>query len=1075
MRTKATLSSFVLVLALYFVYGWGLVPLVLPNPSSNDIVHNQTETFEKGSTVRSELGVLLELLPPDRWERDPTENIHMLQRDNIILLFGRDEPDGRLLALNPCTILILPEGADYQNEASREQIQQSVVLRATRAEIEFTENVDIGKFSLPDIDTGRLIGNVTIQKGEKNSGKHDDFFLKTDDITITEAPGLTLIKTFGKVDFALGLHTGHGSGLVLELTPPDATQPQAPKELRSARFTRLNELRLVFPENVGPPTTLDVRCQGGFAFVDNPAEQGWTATFLNNVVMDRTNPDKTVDRLTAEEVHLTLTKGNQTQGTVATGKQSSPFADLDPALFVARGKAGQGTQAAVPARLFVAQDGGVTLVGDEIYLDLRKKFLSLSTRKGAGASPHVEMILADQYKIRSEHTLQYTLGHDGAFGKFVSEGKGDMTGKTGEGTSARNVHLTWNAMQMEPHPAVKDQVVLRLSRGITARMVGFGSMRADSLDLVCSFVPVTSPGVPARSPGVGSQKSNVILDHAIVKDRENVLFETASGTCRVKQLTIFFTNIIDGRALHSRWMPQMLTATPPVAPPIAALRPTLASAQPIQQVQHLQPLQTTPSTQLYPPVGSIPTTAPPYGNRMPNQLPQSQASRPVAGSVETQNLLGIKSSPSGGKFEMTGDQMWMRVRIQTGQSFAERVDIEGNVQLKENPINNLASTPGLIEIAGNSVTIWNPADPTTTISIKGHPTGGDAVFKGKGVELRAGELHISRPDNKFWSRVPGTLVANPAQINAPGIPTANSKMDNRLVVTWDKEMVCDGLVLQFEGKPTGLGNRVKVVHQAQTLVCDIMEIELNRQVMFFVDESPVEPKAVGIKFSRNVTVRNERFDAQGMRTAIDVAKVVHLHYDLDKNYFSADGPGEIHTIFLGSGQGFDRNLAGTPRNQNNKEGLNFLGVWFSNTMHGTLLGNDRNVDIRGRVEAVYCPVTAWNDTISRENISAARRIGYIMDCERLEIVEVPDPTNLSQSAMELTASIDARIDGGGMTGTAQRIMYNQAKETVQMDGNVFAETTIEGQRVTQRAESIRYNIATGAFEVRQVQAGGMGR
>jgi len=479
---------------------------------------------------------------------------------------------------------------------------------------------------------------------------------------------------------------------------------------------------------------------------------------------------------------------------------------------------------------------------------------------------------------------------------------------------------------------------------------------------------------------------------------------------------------------------------------------------------------------------------------MPNQLPQSQTPRPTTGSVETQNLLGIKSSPNGGKFAMTGDQMWMRVRIQNGQSFAERVDIENNVRLVESATTNLAGTPASlpntgIEIAGNSVTIWNPADPTTTISIRGHPTGGNAIFKGKGVELRAGELHISRPDNKFWSRVPGTLVANPAQINAPGqinmagrnvAGRATGNPDNRLVVTWNKEMVCDGLVLQFEGRP-GLDNRVKVVHQTQSLVCDIMEITLNRRVMFFDDPSPVEPKAVGIKFSRNVFVENERFDDQGRRTALDSARVVHLHYDLERNIFTADGPGEIKSVFLGSGQGFTNNLAGTsgnlggaPRNQNN-EGLNFLGVWFSNTMHGTLLGNNRNVDIRGGVVAVYCPVTAWNDVIDRENVSAARRIGYIMDCERLEIVEVPDPINLSQSAMELTASIDARIDGGGMNGTAQRIMYNQAKETVQMDGNVFVETTIQGQRVTHRVESIRYNIATGTFEMRQGHGAGIGR
>jgi hypothetical protein len=321
-----------------------------------------------------------------------------------------------------------------------------------------------------------------------------------------------------------------------------------------------------------------------------------------------------------------------------------------------------------------------------------------------------------------------------------------------------------------------------------------------------------------------------------------------------------------------------------------------------------------------------------------------------------------------------------------------------------------------------------------------------------------------------------------ASISTPGLPTGNTDIrgaDTRVFVSWDKEMVCNGLVLQFEGNPGRTGapgeQRVRVLYQSQLLWCDVMEIELDQKVMFF-EPSPAEPRAVGIKFSRDVVIQNRQFDAQGRQTSMDFARVQHLHYNLETDHFSADGPGEIRSVFLGSGQGFDRHVAGHARNQDNGDGLNFLGVWFSDTMNGLLLGNNRNVDIRGRVVAVYCPVTSWEDTISRENIAAARRIGYILDCEQLLIVEVPDPMNLSQSAMELTAAIDAQIDGGGMNGTAQKIMYNQAKDTIQLDGNVRLETMIQGQRVTHpRAESIRYNIATGTFEVIRARGGNIGR
>ena len=1073
MRTKATLFSFVIVFAMYFVYGWGIVPLVLPNPRGGI----DDRFFGSSINTHVEIEPFTDILPPDGWELDPTKDIHLLQFGQTIMLFRQKEPDNRFLRLRPCTILVLPDGAEYRgDEESRAQIRQAVILRAPQAELEFDRDFDISRLQqLPDIKAGRLLGSptapVTIWSDMQDHGKQDDFYLETEVVEIMN--GLTKIEAKRAVRFNLGFHSGRGTGLALELDQSAPSQPQSFNGLKSASFRTLQSFQFVFPENPntpsrlsgdvvvpdGPATTINVRCQGRFEFVANPAEQGWTANFYRDVEMERHNPDRSVDRLTAENVHLTLSQVNHAKGIVVAENTPSSFGGLEPTLFVAHGKAGQGTQAAVPARLSIAQNGGVALVGDEIFLDLRTKFLSLSTRKEAGASPHVEMVLADQYRIRSEQTLQYTLGQEGAFGRFVSEGKGEMIGKVGEGFSAKNIHLTWNKMQMEPHPAVKDQIVLKLSKGVTAQMTGLGTMKANSLDLFFDFIPAMQSA--SALSGTGSQKSNVLLDHAIVK--ENVLFETASGTCQVRQLTIFFTNITaDGKELHSRWMPQILTAKPPVAPN----GPALATTQPIRQVQHLQPMQ---PLQLYqPPAAAAPTPAPAYGRPMSTPLPQSQSPRPAAGFVETQNLLGIKSSPGGGKFEMTGDQMRMRVHIQSGQSFAERVAIEGNVRLKETTAGSIPNTG--VEITGETVTIWNPADPTTKINILGHATGNDATFKGQGVELRAGELNISRPDNMFWSPGPGRLIANTAQVNVAGMPPS-ANTDNQVHIEWNKEMICNGQVIQFEGLPGRDSNRVMVLHQTQTLWCNTMEIWLNRQVMFFDDQSSVEPEAVEIRFAHDVVVRKQQLDAQGKRRSVDFARFAHLHYDIKRDYFVAAGPGELSSVFLGSGQGFDR--AQQPVNRGNGETLNFLGVWFQNTMQGTLLGN-RKVDIRGKVEAAYAPATGWNDVIARENIAAARRTGYILDCEQLLIVEVPDPLNLSQSSMELTASTNARIDGSGMFGRARTIMYNQAKSTVQLEGNIHLQTMSQGQRTTHpSAELIRYNIETNAVEVIQTQGFGM--
>jgi len=1082
MRTKATMFSFFLVCVLYFVYGWAVVPLVLPNSGGND--GRSVAASIAPDTTREEIEPYLELLPEDGWERDPSHEIHLLQFGQTIVLFGKDTIEGKLLRLQPCTILLLPNAQEYLgDEESQDRIRQSIVLRTQQyAEIEFDRAFDVSKLPLPKIETGRLFGKVTIKSDMKDPGKQDDLYLEAESIEIKETPDLTRIETRRDVRFNLGFHSGIGTGLVLEIVQSDPLQPQASKELSSAVFQKLQSLRLVFPEdpNVlpklsggvcipdGPAATLDIHCQGRFEFAANPAEQGWTASFYQNVNMVRNNPDHTVDRLTAEEVHLTLKPINQAPGVAVTENKTSQFASLEPALFVAQGKIGQSGQQPIPARLSVKQGGDITLVGDEIFFDLRKNFLSLSTRKGAGASPWVEMIVAGQYTIRSEQCVQYTLGPNGAFGKFAADGKGSMIGKVGDGTSAKDIALEWNEMQMEQLPAVKDQVILKLGKGISARMTGFGTMKADSLDLYCNFGSANQ--TTTKLPGTGTQKNNLTLDQAIVKG--NVLFETASGTCRVRQLNIFFTNVTaDGKVVQSRWAPQMLLTPPPTVPGRAVAQ------QPIRQVQHLEPLtpQNTlapmqPLTLYQPPVVTAP--APAYGSRMPSPQPQPNA-KPT-GFVETQNLLGIKSSPNGGKFDITGDLMKMQVRVQNGQSSAEIVAIEGNVRLKENASNNVPNTA--IEIIGDTVTIWNPADPTTQINIMGQATGNDAIFKGKGIELRARELNLSRWDNTFWSPGSGQLIANTAQINAPGIPSGNSN-DTKLIVEWNKEMICNGKVIIFSGQPDRDGNRVRILYQAQKLWCNDMEIWLNRQVMFFDDQSSVEPQAVEIRCAHDVYVRNEQFDPQGRKKSIDTARVANLQYNVERNYFVAEGPGEINSIFVGSGQGFDKmapgNLAGTSGTgaSGNSEKLNYLAVWFQDTIQGTLLG-DKAVTIKGKVQAAYCPANSWNDTISFENFSAARKTGYTLECERLEITEMPNPVNLSQSFMELTASNDARIDSSEFYGRAQTIKYNQAKSLVQLDGNVKLHTASQG---SVEAQSIQYNIESGTFNSVRLQGIGIGQ
>jgi len=1063
MRTQATIFSFLLVFAAYLLYGWVLVPAVLPNIERTE--RHVPPTVEDGTydSIRIENAHFLELLPDDGWERNSSRPMQSLRLGQTIVFFGNDEIKGKSLLLEPCTILLLPDDfIEYRDEEeTKNKLRQSVVFRTPgSAEIIFDADFDISKMSLPNFVAGHLWGKVTVKKTHSaDTGEQDDFSLETEGIEIKEEGETMTISTLRDVRFKFGQHSGEGTGLTLRLAESKQPQAQANKELQSIVVAKLKSLRLVFPED---NSTMDVRCQGSFGFAANPAEKGWTGSFFQNVEMVWNNADGTADRLTAEEVHLTL---SGLQEGIA-GKQTSQFDRLEPALFVARGKPGQGTQPPLPARLSVKQGADVTLVGDEIFLNLREEFLQLSTRKGSGASPFVEMILADQFTLRSEQSVRYTFGEDGAIGRLVADGKGNMTGKVGEGAAARDIRLDWNSMQMEPHPVLKDQIVLKLDNQISARMTGFGTMTAQQLELHC----------------VTGTANNMMLDQITV--RNDVLFETESGTCRVNQLHIFFQNRApDGTELHSSRMLQSF-AQAPVPPGKASLAPPSAVQPPagrqvIQQVQHLQPLTLQHPVQnpVQHPVQPIPLyqpSAPPVAAPMMRSVtPQRTVTR---GNVETQNLMGIKSSPSGGRFDITGNLMRMRVRIQNGQSSAENIEITGNVRLKEDVAGSAPHSA--IEIVGDSVMIWDPADPTTKIQITGRATGSDAIFKGRGAELRATELKLSREDNTFWSPGPGHLTVHIAQMNASGMPgnssNAGNSNDDKLFIEWNKEMRCDGRVLQFEGKADRNGNRVNVTYQTRQLWCDQMELRLNRQVMFFDDQSTVTPEAVEILCVGTVYVKNQ-FIENGKQKSQDFAKAERLLYNIPRNYLFAAGPGELSSVFVSSAQGFaPAHSAGSPVPPNTAERLAHLAVWFPDGMQGILLGNKKEVEFAGRkIYVAYCPADNWNDRIDIGSLSAARLRGYTLECEALKIEEMPNPRSPSESFYELTASKTAIVDGSGLFGKAETIRYNQGTNTVDMDGNVSAQRTVQGRSPLSVGPVGRviYNIATGNFEAIDIRQG----
>ncbi|MDR2114911.1 MAG: hypothetical protein LBP87_00865 [Planctomycetaceae bacterium] len=1225
MRVFATIFSFFIVLGLYFLYAWVAVPLLLPTPDVS------TPLFVGEDPTREEIEPFLFLFPENSWERNTDSEIHYLQFGQTIILFGKDEVQGNIVKLQPCTVLIV-QGLDDPNltELERNQsLRQAIVMRTPLyAEIEFDREFNLGQFPLPNIKTGRLFGKVTISSDMKEIGIQDDLFLETEYISVTESPGLTKISTLNDVRFYIGYHYGEGSMFNMELTLSNPNQPKSPKELSLVSFEKLKQLNLVFPENPNSPpknsepqtttapnsttqnllpksrifpscpaTFLDIKCQREFVFqfvkAEKQNEKIGIAKFLGNADARRTNPDGSVDLLTAEEIQVKFqtkekndaanpTTKNPTTKKTNDFSQNNGFANLEPIVFEANGKLAQNNQPVIPAKLVSPQNGGILMTGDHILYDIRKNLLVLETQTLSGASKEVEMVFQNQYFIRGEKSFQYTLGQNGEFGKLLSEGKGNLRGNIGNEKTPKKMFLSWNALLAEPYPMMKNQIVLKLWGGITADIEGFGKMTAGKLDLWCNIEPKTNqkntdpnsktvapqnkttpnilPGLNSANSSPFHDKNNITPDRAVVMD--NVHFINEKGTCDINKLDIFFKTIAStGTVTQSHWTPRILADSPPpitnnypigqsIDQPIINVPPsttrqliafadgsstvstttatTIAATEiptnidsAIQQVQFARPNPPSPvqqkqatnqthQTQTH----QTPSGILPLYQSQPVPPPGTTLAVPVqpnpndSGSAASQNLLGIQSQALV-QYAIAGKQMSMQVVYHNGRSNVETLAVEGNVRITEKAAIEQLSNVNVIEITGEEITVWNPSSPETQILITGKQQ--DAVFRGRGIELRAKEINIARPSNKIWVPGIGRLIANTdtdssqkyfqtqntattnsigatsaPKTSIPLVPlkpannnaniNANINKDNRLLVDWNENMIFNGKVLQFLGKSDRNGNRVRAIHQDKEIWCDVMEIHLNRQILFFDDKSEVKPEAEMIQCANNVFVRSRELDANNQLKSLSSAEFGKLRFYVASNYFVAEGPsdrpGVLSSTSLSSDEGFSNTKMGLPESlsTNGKGALKFLSIWFQDHIQGTFLGDQRNVEISGRVQAVYLPVNSWDDHIGIDNLNIARKYGYILECEQLHVVEIPDMNNNEQNTMELTASDNASIDSNQFYGKAKTIKYNQAKTLVTFDGNAKIHTFEDGQKKEQTAaETIQYDVKNKAIRVNRSQ------
>jgi hypothetical protein len=512
--------------------------------------------------------------------------------------------------------------------------------------------------------------------------------------------------------------------------------------------------------------------------------------------------------------------------------------------------------------------------------------------------------------------------------------------------------------------------------------------------------------------------------------------------------------------------------------------------------------------------GGVPNTGINVTNNLVPIVPQ-----PDIVSARRQNLLGFQPGNSHSVYAITGDQMEMSVLQNERTSQVQRLWIGGNVRIVEK---TEVRSGDLIEITGEEVYIWNPSTLNTVIYIAGKDAR-EAIFTGKGAQIRAMHVYIFRAENVIKITGAGRLIADAKvkknTVNATTVlnPTINElpmstaqienknfeqnerkEGDSRILVQWNKEMYFDGSSISFQGVPDKNGNRVLALMEDREIRCNIMQILTNRYVSLFDDKSDATIKADRVGCAVDVVVKSEKFE-NGVRKSFDWAEFDAVEIRLETSEFFAKGPGLIRSTFIeggnalaelenggsqnknktnntDAGRGFTElasinrnNFAGNKTDETKgRESLMFLCMWFYDHVQGTFTKSHKSAVMKGHIDAVLCPVAAWDERIERDQLNIATKRGYLLKCDELRMVQMPDPVQQSHNFAELTAIDNATIEGENRSlyGRAQIIKYNQAKSQVTLEGNELNNAKITtASQGTIPAQRIEYNIKTGNVKI----------
>jgi hypothetical protein len=423
----------------------------------------------------------------------------------------------------------------------------------------------------------------------------------------------------------------------------------------------------------------------------------------------------------------------------------------------------------------------------------------------------------------------------------------------------------------------------------------------------------------------------------------------------------------------------------------------------------------------------------------------------------------VSAAPVGGQvsetgparhFNVTGDLLRCQVVMQGEEPELADLLIDGNVRFQETPTERPDSQP--IRIEGDQLHIVDASKPHAAVTI----TGARAHFEGPRIGLTGTNINLNRGANRMWIDGAGRMdltVDRDLQGQALAKPSV-------LQIDWQRQMTFDGRIVHFE-------ESVVAATPDQQLRTEILDVTLKQMIRFdsFDGKQPVEPEK--LLCAGGVKMESQAFDPQGlsMRAKMQMDDLV---VNLDSGDLRAKGPGQVTSVSRQSGSPLGE-AAGMPPPEPAESGspgedqLIYLNVRFQGGIVGNL--HRREMAFHDYVKTAYAQVATWDTAPDPDNPDALGPQGFVMNCDRMQLVDLPMPQGAH--AIQLDASGSTVVEGQMFTARAVRITYDKSKDLLILygDGRTSAELSVQkyvgGPVSTVAARQVRYYPTTRRLRI----------